>query len=167
MSFSLKRLPRANLEAAIAKAAHYRDLNQPEEAEGICRDVLDVDPGNQAAWKILGLAITDQFGHESGALVGRARETLERLTDPYQKAYYAGIIRERRAKAVLHHQRYGAVITAIDWLKEAMDCFERAERIRPAHNDDAVLRWNTCARLLMTLPEIEPESSTPEPIQLE
>ena len=30
MGFELKRLPRTSLDAAIAKAEHYRDLNQPE-----------------------------------------------------------------------------------------------------------------------------------------
>ena len=34
-TFNLKRLPQASLEAALVKAAHYRDLNQPEEAESI------------------------------------------------------------------------------------------------------------------------------------
>jgi hypothetical protein len=30
-----------------------------------------------------------------------------------------------------------------------------------------VLRWNACARILMRLPEIEPDLSTPSPIELE
>jgi hypothetical protein len=166
-SFSLKPLSKDAIPAALAKAERYRLLNEPGEAESICLDVLQIDAANQDALVIMILALTDQFPEESSKTAGRASDLVGRLTDEYDRAYYAGIIRERRAKAVLHHQRYGAVVTAIDWLKEAMDCFERAERIRPAHNDDAVLRWNTCARLLMTLPEIEPESSTPEPIQLE
>jgi hypothetical protein len=29
-----------------------------------------------------------------------------------------------------------------------MRCFERAEALAPADNPDAILRWNTCARLL-------------------
>ena len=29
-----------------------------------------------------------------------------------------------------------------------MSWFEKAESIRPAGNDDAVLRWNTCARII-------------------
>src|ERR1700733_2690589 len=81
MSYSLKRLSRANLDAAISKAAHYRDLNQPEEAESICRDVLDVDAGNQQAWKLLGLALTDQFATGQVGLLEEAVEAFDRLTD--------------------------------------------------------------------------------------
>ena len=29
-----------------------------------------------------------------------------------------------------------------------MRYYEEAERIRPAGNDDALLRWNTCARII-------------------
>jgi hypothetical protein len=32
-----------------------------------------------------------------------------------------------------------------------MRCFEKAEKIRPPHNDDAMLRWNRCVRLLEKL----------------
>jgi len=55
---------------------------------------------------------------------------------------------------------------ALLWLREALAFFERAEAIRPAHNDDAVLRWNACARLLERLPDVQPDSRE-EPIQLE
>ena len=30
-----------------------------------------------------------------------------------------------------------------------MDWYEKAEAIRPAANDDAILRWNACARIIM------------------
>jgi len=30
-----------------------------------------------------------------------------------------------------------------------MSWYEKAEAVRPAANDDALLRWNTCARLIM------------------
>ncbi|HEY3052652.1 MAG TPA: hypothetical protein VGK04_04610 [Thermoanaerobaculia bacterium] len=32
----------------------------------------------------------------------------------------------------------------------------RAEKIRPAGNDDALLRWNTCARIFMNNRELRP-----------
>jgi hypothetical protein len=38
---------------------------------------------------------------------------------------------------------------AYDFLREAMTCCEKAEAIRPPGNDDALLRWNACARILM------------------
>jgi hypothetical protein len=30
-----------------------------------------------------------------------------------------------------------------------MSWFEKAEALRPARNDDALLHWNTCARIIM------------------
>ncbi len=29
-----------------------------------------------------------------------------------------------------------------------MSCFEKAEPLRPPGHDDAILRWNTCARII-------------------
>jgi hypothetical protein len=48
----------------------------------------------------------------------------------------------------------------ISLFKEAMAHFEEAEKIHPAGNDDAVLRWNRCVRLLEKLPPVE-ESEEP------
>jgi hypothetical protein len=166
--FRLKPLSKDAVPAALAKAERYRLLNEPGEAESICLDVLEVDPGNQDAAIMLLLALTDQFPHESSTkAIARAGELAARLADEYDRAYYSGIVRERRAKTVLQHQRYGATINAIEWLREAMSFYERAEAIRPAHNDDAVLRWNACARLLMQLPEVAPDLSAAEPIESE
>jgi hypothetical protein len=166
--YRLKPLSKAAIPAALAKAERYRLLNEPGEAESICLDILEIDPGNQDAVVMLLLALTDQFPHESSSkAIARAGELIRDLVDEYDRAYYCGIIRERRAKAVLQHQRFGATVTAVEWLREAMSFYEQAEAIRPAHNDDAVLRWNACARLLMQLPEIQPDLSAPEPIELE
>ena len=41
-----------------------------------------------------------------------------------------------------------------DLLREAMQSFERAETVKPADNDDALLRWNACARLFERHPEL-------------
>jgi hypothetical protein len=166
--FTLKPLSKDAIPSALAKAERYRLLNEPGEAESICLDVLQVDPDNQNALITLLLALTDQFPNESSSkAVGRAVELAARLKDEYDREYYSGIIRERRAKAVLEHERYGAAAAAVEWLREAMVFFERAEALSPAHNDDAVLRWNACARLMMSLPETVPELPEPEPLQLE
>jgi hypothetical protein len=166
--YRLKPLSKEAVPAALAKAERYRLLNEPGEAESICLDILDIDPGNQDAAVVLLLALTDQFPHESSTkVIARAGDLAAHLSDEYDRAYYSGIVRERRAKAVLQHQVYGATVNAVEWLREAMAFYERAEAIRPAHNDDAVLRWNACARLLMQLPDIQPDLSAPEPIQLE
>jgi hypothetical protein len=37
-----------------------------------------------------------------------------------------------------------------------MQHYDHAESLRPPGNDDALLRWNTCARILMRNPELRP-----------
>lgn len=61
---------------------------------------------------------------------------------------YAGVICEPRAKAQLRQGQPGAGHDAYELLLEAMSWYEQAERLRPPKNDDALLRWNTCARLI-------------------
>jgi tetratricopeptide (TPR) repeat protein len=155
--FELKRLSRDAVPAALEKAERYRLLNEPLEAESICRDVLDVDPENQEALVMLLLALTDQFDDRLGDAVGSAREALSRLRDDYSRSYYSGILCERQAKA--HFRRGGphAGRSAYGWFREAMEHYEKAIEVRPPHNDDAILRWNTCARVLMANPKLAPE----------
>lgn len=149
----LKSLSPDTLDAALAKAERYRLLNEPEEAESICLDVLAVDSGNQAAHIMLLLARTDQFGEVPGAHQ-RARDVLASLASEYDRAYYAGIIAERRAKAQI--ARGGTSVGAYEWLVEAMSFFETADRLGHAGNDDARLRWNACARFLERHPHLRP-----------
>jgi hypothetical protein len=151
--YHLKPLSKDAVQSALAKAERYRLLNEPGEAESICLDVLDVEPENQAARVALILALTDQFGADPGAY-GRAQSLVPGLHGEYDRAYYAGIIAERRAKAQLAHAGYAAVHGVHDWLMEAMRHFEDAEARRPAGNDDALLRWNACARFLARHPEL-------------
>ena len=49
MKHELKAISKAGIPEAIAKAELYRYLNEPEEAESICRDILSVDPEHQLA----------------------------------------------------------------------------------------------------------------------
>jgi hypothetical protein len=144
----LKPITREGVTAALQKAERYRLLNDSSAAESICLDILEIDPTNQQALVTLLLSITDQFGEDLSDGVRRAREVLPRLKDDYKRAYYAGIICERRAKAQLHHSALGAADVAAEWFHEAMTWYERAEAARPAGNDEAILRWNTCVRML-------------------
>ena len=161
-TLSLEAVPRA-----LAKAERYRLLNEPGEAESICLDTLAVGPDNQEAITVLLLAITDQFDTDASR-VHEAWNTVERLTDEYERAYYSGIINERRAKASLKLNKPRGASQAYEWLREAMDFYERAEQLRPPNNDDALLRWNACARLIMSDPHLVPMSEEPhEPLLLE
>jgi hypothetical protein len=148
--FELKPLSREGIPAALEKAMRYRLLNEPGEAESICHDVLMIEPEHQQAWVILLLAMTDRFGKGYSMSVTQAQEVLPQLHDPYERAYYAGIICERRAKAQLSQGGPGSGFEAFEFLREAMALYEKAEAIRPPGNDDALLRWNACARLIMS-----------------
>jgi tetratricopeptide (TPR) repeat protein len=147
--FELKRLSPEAIPAALEKALRYRLLHEPAEAESICHDVLTIDPENQEALVMLLLAITDRFGIGYGVGVTEAQHVLTALRDEYERAYYAGIICERRAKAQLQQGYPGASHDAYEFLREAMTWYEKAETLRPPKNDDALLHWNTCARIIM------------------
>src|SRR5262245_10385542 len=147
--FELKPLHKEAIPAALEKAVRYRLLNEPGEAESICHDVLQIDPENQQALVVLLLAMTDRFGKGYAVGVTQARDILPRLHDPYERAYYAGIIAERKAKAVLQQGAPSSGYAAYDCLRDAMSSYEQAEALRPPGNDDALLRWNACARIIM------------------
>jgi tetratricopeptide (TPR) repeat protein len=163
MSYSLKQLPRTSLEAALVKAEHYRDLNQPEEAESICRDVLDVDAANQRAWKLLGLALTDRFSSRHAGLAEEAIAAFERLTDEYERIYHVGVAWERSAKAHLERNEAHSAVTAFE---HALVLFEQAQGMRP-DLPDAVLRWNRCVRLLGAHPALKAALGAPREDQVQ
>jgi hypothetical protein len=154
--FPLKRISLSGVPAALQKAERYRLLNDSLAAESICRDIVDVDPEHQQALIVLLLAITDQFADDLGDSVRRAREVLPRLKDEYKRAYYAGIICERRAKAQRRQSIPGSGSMAYESLREAMEWYEKAEASRPAGNDESILRWNTCARVLASDDHLRP-----------
>ena len=100
------------------------------------------------------LEITDQFGH--GGSLARSREVLRRIEGGYEKAYYGGIIWERTARAQLRQGSPNSAFTAYEGFRRAMELYEEAEAVRPSGNDDAILRWNCCARTLMQNQNLRP-----------
>jgi hypothetical protein len=153
----LKLLPDTAVPAALEKALRYRLLNEPLEAESICLDILHADPEYQEAIVTLLLARTDLFDEEYTAALERAKAVLPKLTSGYHRAYYEGVIHERWAKAQTARQVPSHVVTG--WYLHAMHCYERAEALASPDNPDAILRWNTCARLL----DREEKSALAEP----
>ena len=147
--FDLKPLSKEAIPAAMDKAMRYRLLNEPGEAESICLDVLTVEPDNQKALVLLLLAMTDRFGKGYAVSATQLREILGRMHGEYERYYYAGIVSERTGKYQLLQGSPGSGFAAYELLREAMDSYEKAEKIRPPGNDDALLRWNACARLIM------------------
>ena len=152
----LKPLSTNAIPAALAKAERYRLLNEPLQAASICEDILRVDPDNAAARVALILALSDELGgSEQAAAMTRARGLLGGLPTEYERAYYGGILAERRALAQLAHGGVSGGFSAYEGLREAMSLFERAEAQRPPDNDDAILRWNACARVLIRNPHLQ------------
>lgn len=158
--FDLKRIAPEAVPAALDKAERYRLLNQPDAAESICEDVLAIEPDNQPALISLLLALTDQFRHGNVESFQHAVELVPQLEGDYERAYYSGLIWERRASARLSEDSPGSEGVAYPWLCKAMEFYEKAEAVRPSGNDDALLRWNTCARLIQRY-HLHPETAEP------
>ncbi len=150
-----KSISKTAIPSALAKAERYRLLNQPRNADSICRDVLQTDPENQEALVLLVLALTDLFGKNLALAVNHAQEVLPRITDEYRRTYYGGVICERWAKAQLEQSVPGFAV--YDWLRRALDHYEKAEAMRPPDNDDAILRWNAVARILERHQHVRPK----------
>ena len=167
--FELKPLSTNAVPAALAKAERYRLLNEPMQAASICEDILRVDPGNAPARVALILALSDQLDSgEQAAVLARAKALLPELPGEYERAYYSGILAERRALAQLEQGGVSAGFSAYEGLREAMTWFEKAEAVRPPDNDDAILRWNSCARVLMRNPQLGPRADERDmPLALE
>ncbi len=147
--FELKSLHKEAVPAALERAKHYRLLNESGAAESICLDILQVEPDNQEALVTLTLAMSDRFAKGYNIGDTQIQDYLSRISDDYERIYYTGIIYERRAKAVLSKSVHGSESTAYEFFRQAMDWFERAEAIRPPGNDDVILRWNGCARIII------------------
>lgn len=153
---TLKTLRAESIPSALEKAGQYRLLNEPHDAESICEDILAVSPHHQEASIIMLLALTDQFTHELGPAFQKAMDTAGRLDAPYDRHYYTGIINERRAKAHLRQGGPGAGPIVYSWLAKAMTSYEQALEQSDPDDQDAILRWNSCARLINTRPEVRP-----------
>ncbi len=160
--FALKPLSHESVASALAKAERYRLLNEPAQAESICQDILEIEPDNQAALVMMVLALSDQISDDPHAFQN-ALTAAGKLKSEYDRAYYAGIVWERRAKARYQEGGRNLQHTVYEWTVKALQFFEQAERLRTPGNDDALLRWNTCVRLA-SHPQLTPrgeEASEP------
>src|SRR5258708_32936807 len=139
MEFKLKTISPEGIDAALSKAEVYRFLNEPEEAESICHDVLAIQPGHQLALRLLGLALTDQFTGGMSDRYSDAVNAFQQLTDAYEQFYYTGLLYERRAKAQFQAGRPPHTLTGC--VQGAMHCYEEAERICPTGDEERNPRW--------------------------
>lgn len=152
----LKTLTPEALPAALEKAHQYRLLNEPYESESICMDILAVEPEHQEALYTLILSLTDKFAYIGlEPSFDQAMDVVTRLKAANDKAYYTGLVCERRAK---YHFRQGdpdARATAYAWFEKAMQAYNQALTGGVAENQDAVLRWNSCVRFIGSHPELK------------
>ena len=154
MHFELKSISVQSIPQALAKVERYRLLNEPKLAESICLDILAIAPDHQQALISLLLARTDQLHLQVPAKT--AQEVLAKIKGDYEQAYYAGLIWERVGHERIREGGPGGGASAYHALREAMAHYERAIDFASPGNDDAILRWNTCARLIMEHPEVRP-----------
>ncbi len=149
MTHRLKPISHDSIARALDKAERYRLLNEPFFAESICQDVLAIEPALQRALQVYVLALVDQFGGGEGDKVARVRAAIARLTSEYERHYYTGILAERRAVALLNAGHFHAGAVAWGHLHDALACYLQADAVQADDsNDDAVLRYNTCVRLI-------------------
>jgi hypothetical protein len=165
--YRVKGLAAASVSRALWTAERYRFLGEPCEAESICRDVLEVAPGNHEARILLILSLTDQFRVDLSRMA-EAQTLAAQLEDRYERFYYSGLVAERVAKTQLARGGPGSDGYATNTLQQALQWYEKAGAVRPPANDDAVLRWNTCVRILARrgFPP-PPADSRPVPLMLE
>jgi hypothetical protein len=165
MHFELRSISEQSIPEALAKVERYRLLNEPSLAESICLDILAIVPDHQQALISLLLARTDQF--QSHVDARAAREVLAQIKGDYERTYYEGIIWERLGIARIRHGGGGAAASAYHALREAMDRYEKAMNSAIPRNDDPILRWNTCARVIMQNPHIRPAPENEASLALE
>jgi tetratricopeptide (TPR) repeat protein len=157
---TLKAIRGAAVERALEKADRYRLLNDPEQAESICLDVLGVEADSVRAKRTLLLALTDQFATSAVSSKAKlARQLAGELPDEYERHYYAGLISEREARAYLAKGLSGSF--AYEAFEEAMQHFEEAEKVRPEDDDESILRYNACLRAIVSN-DLEPRGDERE-----
>lgn len=165
--YELEKIAPASIPAAMERAEHYRLTGESASAESICLDVLEVEPENQQGLILLLLSRTDQFTLGLPGQVERSREILPRLSSAYDRAYYGGIICERQGKYQLRQRGRRSGFVAWEWFQHAMEQYQEAKRLRQPANDNPILRWNTCARLIMRNPHCIPDPEEHEEHMIE
>ncbi|PHS27574.1 MAG: hypothetical protein COA83_00800 [Methylophaga sp.] len=145
MELKLHDIRISAVDKALEKAKQYRSLLEPEIAESICLDILNVAPENQDVLIVYILALLDQIARaENQTQIKIIERTIEKLDSQYQRYYYAGLLNERRARHLLAQSMSHSF--AYDCFIEALHCYQQAIDRCPEKNDEATLRWNSCIR---------------------
>jgi len=145
IEYQLYRISESAIPAALEKAQQYRSLLEPELAESICLDILEIETNHHQALLVLILAYTDQFSH-SGQIFDakRVMNLVDELPDEYERFYYRGLVSERRGRAMLNESMSRSF--AYEYFCEALNWYQQGQALRPENNDETILRWNACLR---------------------
>lgn len=136
-----------SVELALDKARQYRSLLEPEMAESICLDILNINQDNQQALVIYILALSDQLHHpDKQSQIKVIQSVIEKLDSEYQRHYYTGLLNERQARFLLSQPMSRSF--AYDYFIEAFKHYELAKPLGPENNDEAILRSNSCIRTI-------------------
>ncbi len=147
MELKLHDIRLTAIDQAIEKAKQYRSLLEPEIAESICLDVLNIDPDNQSVLIIYILALLDQISRaETQSQIKTIERTIEKLSSQYQRYYYTGLLNERRARHLITQAMSHSF--AYEYFAEALNYYQQAIDRCPEKNDEAILRWNSCIRTI-------------------
>ncbi len=152
----LKKISDKYIPEALKKAEKYRMLNHPKTSESICRDILEVSPGNQDAISLLIVAITGQFSNPAkypDTKLKHAQEWVKEIKDEYHKLYFSGLILERWAKAKVQDLPGGDLY---EYFREAIEFYEKAIPLAPEGDESAVLHYNFSLRFIDRHPHIRP-----------
>ena len=160
--YAFKQMSTESIPDALEKAGRYRLLGEPVEAESVCLDILEADPGNQQALVHLILAVSDQFRSERRPRLDLARNYVSQLTDEYERRYYTAVVMEREALSFLEHGN-AASLVLLRFI-ETMKQYQQAEEIRPPGDDSAILRWNACVRVIRRR-QLKPDLAEEEYVQ--
>jgi len=147
-AIELKQLHADEIPDALERAEHYRERDEAAQAESICHDVLLADPHNQRAHILLLQSLCERFGKGYSVDFIQALEILPEIEDAYDRAFYAGFICDHKAHALLSDPENGCRYDAYEYLAQAMECYEKAEKLRPNGCSEVRQRWNACARII-------------------
>lgn len=144
-----KHIPKESIPEAIAKAKHYRLLNEPWQAESICRDILRIEPNHQETLVILLLSITDQFdAHVCMTSIIEAKKLCKSMQSKYEKWFYKALVEECSGKASLKRDTPRSEYIAYEYYSKAIEFYEKSEKNQPKGNLDCILRRNACIRAI-------------------
>lgn len=138
-----------SIDIVLDKARQYRSLLEPDLAISICLDIFAVDAQHQEALVIYILALSDTLSHGGTGTHKPDKKILnaiKQLKSKYQQDYYQGIFYERKARSLMRHAMSRSF--AYNLLFQAIECYQKAEKLSPKGNDDTILRHNACLRTI-------------------